>query len=195
MPFCEYSSTNPLHGILRYFFDLGQDVYDETIEYNASSYETSGGHISEYAFNFNLANHWIGRTELETYPNLTFCFKQHYAKLQGFELATSDHGTLTPEVFMFSSSKEKNSFSNFQTYTKEYNQGDIIYFDYKSEPSKCFQLTCIANKYGSTEFDVGALEVYGEYYPKLANFKVKSYLSGIFSNGFYPYIAIIIFGS
>ena len=97
-----YNSTVSLKGILRSYYDQGDDELWKLIQPYASSAQNWSQASIHYTnpFRYDNDGYWIGDWGK---PNLTFCFKEGYAKIFGFELATSNMLNL-PVSFEFSSS-------------------------------------------------------------------------------------------
>ena len=169
-----YSSKNQLHGILRSFYDQNNEIYQQNLEYSATSSffrDTLGLLSPDHAFDFNGSDglYWYGNYEQEGLVNLSFCLPNYYVKLSGFELQTY-HGDARPESFGFSSSIENFSYTHYQTFSEDFTTNVHHYFKYKSPISKCFRLTCINSTLSTKAFDVDHIEIYGEIHPLLSQF-------------------------
>ena len=161
----KYSITNSLKGV---FYSFSENLWDNI------EAEVSSNYSDEYTmvnvFDFTTDKYWISKVNGEN-GTLVFCFKHHYFLPQGFELGTSGRDALA-SVFLFSSSNDKNHWSNEILYQYRYGPNDIFYFSYESPPKQCFKLTCIENILGEkTRFDLRYLEVFGEIQSKLSMFK------------------------
>ena len=155
----QYSSTNKLHGILRFFFDKGTEIYENVLKYHGTS--VSQQYYVKYAFNFDNDKYWIGRTDENDFTNLTFCLNNYYVKISGFEISTSNGGATLPKKFAFSSSMNNETYSNLKDYEYSFRKADIHYFPYNNKVSNCFKLICIESIDGYSVFDVNNIEIYG----------------------------------
>ena len=157
----DFSTTWSLHGILRYFYDQGEDYYANNLEYSATSY--ADVKIPANAFNFSNTEYWYPELTQEGLKNLSFCLTNYYAMINGFELLTSSLNA-RPQRFMFSSSFNNDSYSNFQEYSHEYSRNESNYFPYRTKtPVKCFKLTTLNGTENSSSFDVVNIEIYGAF--------------------------------
>ena len=158
----QYTSTNKLNGILRYFYDQGNEIYENVLEYFATSINSNDPKFSpQYAFDFDSNNYWLGDENTE-FTNLSFCLKNYYVKINGFEISTSNLDSL-PKQFEFSSSLNNKTYINTKEYDHSFIKSDIHYFSYSSKISNCFKLTCIQSINGYTVFDVNNIEIYGKF--------------------------------
>ena len=139
-----FNSTVHTKGILNSFYSQGEQHLWDVIDVYAKTESIQPAHLKEYAFKYNNESlYWIGTGGAPGYDFLSFCFKNHYAKILGFELGTSLNGATLPENFSFSSSIDNKTWKNEVFYWYPYVKSDRFYFTYQSEVSKCFKLTCI----------------------------------------------------
>ena len=171
--FYYYSKDRSLNGTLRSFFDDGTlysniEIHATSISENDSKFDPKN------PFNYTTNDYWIGDSSQEGLINLTFCLKNHFVKTYGFEIGTTEFAS-RPAEFMFSS-----SFDNFSEYTApisyshEFNLSDILYFSYRSKPSKCFRYTSIKNVDNIVATDVRYIELWGEIHESLSQFRSYS---------------------
>ena len=161
-----FNSTVQTKGILYSFFSQGQSYLWNAIDIFATTENLRQGHSKENAFIFDDDSlYWIGNGDPNGCDNLSFCFKNHYAKILGFELATSLDGTARPAQFAFSSSLDNKTWRNEELYSHIYQPSEKFYFTYQSQVSKCFKLSCILSVGNHKQFDVRSLEIFGEIRP------------------------------
>ena len=164
-----YSQGKSFEGIIRNLTSKGSiwnyvDIYGTVSPSNSKL-------IPQHVFEFDNDEYWIGDYNEES-VSLTFCFKDLFINVAGFQMQTSINGTARPKKFSFSSSLDNHSYElNPPTYEYPFEKGDVAFFSYLRKPAKCFKLTCIESVSKGNNFDVNKLELYGEMHLFLNNSK------------------------
>ena len=169
----EYDSTKSFQGILYSFYTKGEKVYQENLNFTATSEYSDNRVLSaKYAFDFNFTDsfYWLGDDQKNELTNLTFCLTKYYAKIYGFELAPNNESLRLPKKYAFSSSQNGNTFLQYQIFPEPISAGSSKYIPYFSPISKCFRLTCLENTRGGYAFDVDQIEIYGEFHTNIHEF-------------------------
>ena len=163
-----YSSTTTLNGILKSFYNKDSEYYQNFIETFASSSETNYDYKD--AFKFDNEKYWVANPDQEGEIFISFCLKNYFSKIEGFEIQTSN-GLNLPQNFSFSSSLNKeDKYYNYVNYSHAFSKEDSLYFSYHSSISKCFKLTCIKSTNIVPVFDVRHIDIYGEIHPNIRHF-------------------------
>ena len=175
----EYSSSNPLNGILHSLYDQNNGEYSKYIKIFATSYLTTEGRdlSPEHAFDYGPKDdnyYWLGSSSQEGPINLTFCFINYYAKITGFEIQTLKTSIYRPVTFSLSASVDNKTYTTPEEYSEDFTSTLVHYFSFTAPISKCFCLTCIKNNVGGRAFDLDHIEIYGDIHKSLDLFAITS---------------------
>ena len=142
-------------GILKSLFNKNAEYYKEDITLISRG---SSAHPSEGAFDFNDSKYSYGKTH-------GFCFKKGSAFAIGYEIKTS-FGRCRPKTWNFSASNDGNSWKDIETYSKDMNALEKLYFEWNHGIYKCFRIVgSPIEGYQCSGVDVMQIDIYGTYFP------------------------------
>lgn len=154
-----YSAERAIDGILNYFLSLGEETLWNNIEYSATS--ANENHYPQNAF--TTKDYWVGKTSQTGSVNLSFCLKNYYANIYGFELQTSDQQKKI-KAFNFSASRDNSTYQNFEGYDLKFSSNEANFFSWRHGLFKCFKITVVKATTGDKTFDVKRVDLYGDFY-------------------------------
>ena len=151
-----------MNGILRYFSRKDSLYFNNS---NIFTYNSSGTHLSYYAFNafyFESDSYWIDLSSNNVF--LSFCFVRGFADLKGYEIHTLD-GKCRPYKWSFSASNDENNWFGNKQEEHLMQHNETYYVDWNKGPAKCYKFDFILNAQESGKgTDIMQIELFGRYF-------------------------------